>query len=389
MSEEASPYGGGATASKPVKRIRTHHLREMKQRGERFSMLTSYDQLTAQVGTDYALPLVAKVADRFENVLSGRDVAFSVSGVGATLVNNSGTSDANGLVDTGTVTAGSTAGVVAVEARVDNAQCDSGSNDAVCAVEFDLTNTAGGAASVALTSSAASAEVATSGAYTLTANVHDANGNAVAGVSVTLIGPSTGAGIAPAVYAATTDTFGQVAHTFDANPVAGAFQVQAIVSGAVPASVALENLPGAAAKIVRVSGDGQSTPVGSAFGEALVVRVLDAWDNPVADDAAAVVSFVAPATGATATVPATVTSGAGGVVSATAVANGTAGSYSVVASFNGHDVAFALSNTVGAVTIDDIVWAANNGTSVAYDGSAKAATATVTGSSLAPAWVTI
>ena len=96
--------------------------------------LVSGDGQTAQVGTDYALPLVAKVADRFENVLSGRDVAFSVSGVGATLVNNSGTSDANGLVDTGTVTAGSTAGVVAVEARVDNAQCDSVSNDAVCAV---------------------------------------------------------------------------------------------------------------------------------------------------------------------------------------------------------------------------------------------------------------
>ena len=38
MSEIAAPYGTGAAAAadgaKPVRRIRTHHLREMKERGE-------------------------------------------------------------------------------------------------------------------------------------------------------------------------------------------------------------------------------------------------------------------------------------------------------------------------------------------------------------------
>src|SRR5659263_176286 len=50
MSEETAPYGSGAQdqARKPVgtgpaKRVRTQHLREMKQRGERFAMLTAYD----------------------------------------------------------------------------------------------------------------------------------------------------------------------------------------------------------------------------------------------------------------------------------------------------------------------------------------------------------
>ena len=47
-AEETAPYGGGApSAPTPIKRIRTHHLREMKQRGEKISMLTAYDMLTA------------------------------------------------------------------------------------------------------------------------------------------------------------------------------------------------------------------------------------------------------------------------------------------------------------------------------------------------------
>ena len=51
MSEETAPYGTGPAAQdgpKPVKRVRTHHLREMKERGERFAMLTAYEQYAAQ-----------------------------------------------------------------------------------------------------------------------------------------------------------------------------------------------------------------------------------------------------------------------------------------------------------------------------------------------------
>ena len=42
MSEETAPYGTGAPqAAAPVKKVRTHHLREMKERGEKFTMLTA------------------------------------------------------------------------------------------------------------------------------------------------------------------------------------------------------------------------------------------------------------------------------------------------------------------------------------------------------------
>lgn len=46
--EETAPYGTGPTASPPRRRIRTHHLREIKERGERFAMLTAYEQYAAQ-----------------------------------------------------------------------------------------------------------------------------------------------------------------------------------------------------------------------------------------------------------------------------------------------------------------------------------------------------
>jgi len=50
-SEEPAPYGGGAGRSETtaVKRVRTHHLRDWKERGEKFTMLTAYDQYTARI----------------------------------------------------------------------------------------------------------------------------------------------------------------------------------------------------------------------------------------------------------------------------------------------------------------------------------------------------
>jgi len=55
-AEQSAPYGGGvptpgarSDAPAPARRVRTHHLRAMKERGERFAMLTSYDTYTAQI----------------------------------------------------------------------------------------------------------------------------------------------------------------------------------------------------------------------------------------------------------------------------------------------------------------------------------------------------
>lgn len=83
MSEETAPYGAGTTptdspATPTIKRIRTQHLREMKQRGERFSMLTSYDQLTAQI-FDEAGVEVLLVGDSASNNVLGNSTSLPIT----------------------------------------------------------------------------------------------------------------------------------------------------------------------------------------------------------------------------------------------------------------------------------------------------------------------
>ncbi len=81
MSEETAPYGGGAStpaASAPGKRIRTQHLREIKQRGERFAMLTAYDMYTAQV-FDEAGVEVLLVGDSASNNVYGNETSLPVT----------------------------------------------------------------------------------------------------------------------------------------------------------------------------------------------------------------------------------------------------------------------------------------------------------------------
>lgn len=83
MSEETAPYGAGTAptdspAAPTIKRIRTQHLREMKQRGERFSMLTSYDQLTAQI-FDEAGVEVLLVGDSASNNVLGNSTSLPIT----------------------------------------------------------------------------------------------------------------------------------------------------------------------------------------------------------------------------------------------------------------------------------------------------------------------
>ncbi|WGX99119.1 3-methyl-2-oxobutanoate hydroxymethyltransferase [Nocardioides sp. L-11A] len=75
--EETAPYGGAPTPA-PIRRIRTHHLRDMKQRGERFSMLTSYDQLTAQIFDEAGIEVLL-VGDSASNNVLGNTTSLPVT----------------------------------------------------------------------------------------------------------------------------------------------------------------------------------------------------------------------------------------------------------------------------------------------------------------------
>ncbi len=80
MSEETAPYGSGPApaASPPAKRIRTHHLRDMKQRGEKFAMLTAYEQYAAQTFDEAGIEVLL-VGDSASNNVYGNETSLPVT----------------------------------------------------------------------------------------------------------------------------------------------------------------------------------------------------------------------------------------------------------------------------------------------------------------------
>jgi 3-methyl-2-oxobutanoate hydroxymethyltransferase len=86
-TETVAPYGGGPRAAStagstppaaPVRRVRVHHVRAMKERGERFAMLTAYDQLTAQIFDEAGIPLLL-VGDSAANNVLGYDTTLPIT----------------------------------------------------------------------------------------------------------------------------------------------------------------------------------------------------------------------------------------------------------------------------------------------------------------------
>jgi 3-methyl-2-oxobutanoate hydroxymethyltransferase len=58
--------------------VRIHHLRTLKERGERFAMLTSYDQLTAEIFDAAGIPVLL-VGDSAANNVLGYDTTLPVT----------------------------------------------------------------------------------------------------------------------------------------------------------------------------------------------------------------------------------------------------------------------------------------------------------------------
>lgn len=83
MSDETAPYGSGAAAASapaaaPVRRVRTHHLREMKERGEKITMLTAYDMYTAATFDEAGIDLLL-VGDSASNNVYGNETSLPVT----------------------------------------------------------------------------------------------------------------------------------------------------------------------------------------------------------------------------------------------------------------------------------------------------------------------
>ena len=89
MSEETAPYGTGPSTSDPEptatgpsvgsrRRVRTHHLREMKLRGERFAMLTAYEQYAAQTFDEAGIEVLL-VGDSASNNVFANQTSLPVT----------------------------------------------------------------------------------------------------------------------------------------------------------------------------------------------------------------------------------------------------------------------------------------------------------------------
>jgi 3-methyl-2-oxobutanoate hydroxymethyltransferase len=82
--EQPNPYGGGPAdaaapgAEPPRRRVRVHHLRELKQRGEKFAMLTAYDQYAAAIFEEAGIPVLL-VGDSAANNVLGYETTVPVT----------------------------------------------------------------------------------------------------------------------------------------------------------------------------------------------------------------------------------------------------------------------------------------------------------------------
>jgi 3-methyl-2-oxobutanoate hydroxymethyltransferase len=79
MNEPAAPYGTGPDSGSPAgKRVRVHHLREMKQRGEKWVMLTAYEQYAAATFDEAGIPVLL-VGDSASNNVYANETSLPVT----------------------------------------------------------------------------------------------------------------------------------------------------------------------------------------------------------------------------------------------------------------------------------------------------------------------
>jgi 3-methyl-2-oxobutanoate hydroxymethyltransferase len=67
-----------STAKKEIKKVTTHQLQEMKNRGEKISMLTAYDYSYAKVIDDAGIDVIL-VGDSASNVMAGHDSTLPIT----------------------------------------------------------------------------------------------------------------------------------------------------------------------------------------------------------------------------------------------------------------------------------------------------------------------
>jgi hypothetical protein len=194
-----------------------------------------------------------------------------------------------------------------------------------------------------------SATVGTTLAQPFQVQVLSAAGEGVPGVTINFQALTSGSSVGTAT--AMTDVQGLAATSATLGTAAGAYEFRASIAGAgtggpQPVSIAATAQAGAAATITKVSGDAQSGTSGQPLSAPLVVRVTDAYGNPVGG--ATVVFTRLAGTGAISTAKAT--TGADGLASTSYTLGTTSGSESIRADLSGATgvtATFSLTSNAG------------------------------------------
>jgi MYXO-CTERM domain-containing protein len=194
---------------------------------------------SAVVNTNFATALAVTVRDSGNAPVSGVIVTFTAPSSGANATFTGGvttiTATTNGSgVASITPHAGTMAGSYSVTASVTGVSPSA---------TFSLTNTAGAAATVAVSSgNNQTTTIGTNFGLSLVALVTDGFNNPVPGAAVAFTGPGSGASASFSPPPSTTDSSGLASTTATANGVSGGpYAVTASVSGATPASFSLTN----------------------------------------------------------------------------------------------------------------------------------------------------
>ncbi len=300
--------------------------------------------LQVELANSNGCPLTGRLAGfwvDFTAPASGASGTFATSGTNHVTVGTDGT----GVATAPTFTANDTAGDYTVEV-----------DSAYGSAQLYLSNTASGVpASITISGATSQKQVVnTQYAQPLRAQVLDANGRPVQGVTVSFslgTGPS-GAGASfldgGAQASETTNANGEATSPlFAANGKIGRFTGTASITGNVSAaSYSLENLSGRPASMTAGAASGQATPVGTRFPIPLAVTVTDADGNVVAG---VVVTFTVPARGpsghfGSCRIVRVKTNSKGIALAPALTANHKAGGYVATATAGSLHAAFALIN---------------------------------------------
>jgi adhesin/invasin len=250
---------------------------------------------SATVGTNIATAPTVRVTGANGELLAGVTVTFSVATGGGSITGASALTDASGIAAVGSWTLGLTAGTNTMSATTGD----------LAPVTFTATGTAGPAASIAVNAgNNQSAVVGTPVAILPSVKITDANGNAVAGTSVTFAVASGGGSVSGA--SATSDANGiATVGSWTLGPSAGPNTLTATSSGLAgsPVTFTATGSSGPPANIVKIDGDGQTANAGSNVAVAPSVKVTASNGDPLSGIAVvfAVATGGGSVTGGTAT----------------------------------------------------------------------------------------